>query len=192
MAALAGRVTPEVRDRRVVAGMLTRQKSGEPVARWAPLSAPEIEGNGARYETVWEIMSTDLFTVSADDPIMLAASMMDWRHIRHVPVEDDAGQFVGLISNRDVLRVIAQGGWEQTGIPVSVRDAMDSRPLTVSPETLTTDALAMMLEHQVDCLPVIKQNELIGIVTGHDMLVVLGSVLRASNAAKAAAASSAV
>lgn len=188
MAALAGHATPEVRDRRVVAGMLTRQKSGEPVGRWAHLSAPEIEGHGARTETVWEIMSTDLFTVSADDPLTLAASMMDWRHIRHVPVEDDGGQFVGLISNRDLLRVIAQGGWERASDPIPVRDVMDPHPLTVSPETSTVDALALMLEHQVDCLPVVKENELIGIVTGHDMLVVLGGLLAEGAMAKAATA----
>jgi CBS domain-containing protein/gamma-glutamyl:cysteine ligase YbdK (ATP-grasp superfamily) len=188
MTALAGRVTPEVRDRRVVAGMLARQKTAEPVARWAPLSAPEIEGEGARYETVWEIMSTDLFTVSADDPITLAASMMDWRHIRHVPVEDDAGKFVGLISNRDLLRVIAQRGWELGSEPVPVRDVMDEKPLTVSPETSTVDALTLMLDHQVDCLPVVKDNELIGIVTGHDMLVVLGAALRRAEEPKAAVA----
>ena len=45
-------------------------------------------------------MSTDLFTVKPDDLIDLAASVMDWRHIRHVPVEDDEGHLVGLVTHR--------------------------------------------------------------------------------------------
>ena len=45
-------------------------------------------------------MSPDLFTVSPDDLIDFAASVMDSRHVRHVPVEDCEGRLIGLVTHR--------------------------------------------------------------------------------------------
>ena len=73
-------------------------------------------------------MSTDLFTVKPDDLIDLAASVMDWRHIRHVPVEDEAGRLVGLVTHRGVLRMMSSGKRANT-----VREVMVANPVTVSP-----------------------------------------------------------
>ena len=53
-------------------------------------------------------MSTDLFTVRADDLLDLAASVMDWRHVRHVPVEDEQGRLVGLITHRALLHLLSK------------------------------------------------------------------------------------
>ena len=39
----------------------------------------------------------------------LTASLMDWEHIRHVPVEDDTGALVGLVSHRALLRLLCKG-----------------------------------------------------------------------------------
>lgn len=128
-------------------------------------------------KTVAEIMSTDLFTVSPDDSITLAASMMDWRHIRHLPVEQE-GRLVGLISSRKVLRFVSvPGQLHCDGKTVTVGELMCSQPLTVTRETPINDGISLMLESQVDCLPVAERNELIGIVTNQDMLQVLSSLL---------------
>ena len=61
------------------------------------------------YRTVGQFMSTDLFTVQPDDLIDLAASVMDWRHIRHVPVENQQGRLVGLVTHRNLLRLVSHG-----------------------------------------------------------------------------------
>jgi len=138
-----------------------------------------MESGTNLYQTVSDIMSTDLFTVTPDDPIALAAGTMTWRHIRHLPVEDSAGKFVGLISGREILGAIAEQGWEQTSNgPMTVRGLMNAAPITVGSDTSTVAALHLMLDHKIDCLPVLKDGELVGIVSSQDMLVVLGGLLR--------------
>jgi CBS domain-containing protein len=116
-------------------------------------------------------MSTDLFTVRPDDLIDLAASVMTWRHIRHVPVEDDDGKLVGLVSHRSLLRLLAHGG-PATGDEtcVTVRDIMTAKPLTVTSATPTLEALEVMRKNRVGCLPVVDDDNLVGIVTSYDFL----------------------
>jgi CBS domain-containing protein len=112
-------------------------------------------------------MTKDLFTVQPDDLVDLAANMMDWEHIRHVPVEDDAGRLVGLLSHRSLLRHMARGA---RGEPSAVRDLMKPDPLYVSPETPTLDAIDLMRRHKVGCLPVVSRERLVGIITASDLI----------------------
>jgi CBS domain-containing protein len=176
-ASLSDPARRELRDQRLVAAMLARQKAGQPVHAWRPISKEETEDLANTPQTVAEIMSTDLFTVTPDDPITLAASMMDWRHIRHLPVEDN-GRLAGLVSSRDVLHLLAsRARIEGESSPVSVRAIMNAKPVTVTRETPLTDALQLMVQDHVDCLPVTEGDELIGIITSRDMLEVLSSLL---------------
>jgi CBS domain-containing protein len=115
-------------------------------------------------------MSTDLFTVRPDDLVDLAASVMHWRHVRHVPVEDDEGRLVGLLSHRNLLRLVARRGTGQLQEAIAVRDIMKADPLTVSPQTPTLEAIDLMRQHGVGCLPVVEGGALVGIVTAHDFL----------------------
>ena len=138
-------------------------------------------GNAQLYQNVADLMSTDLFTVSPDDPVALAAETMTWRHIRHLPVEDAAGKFVGLVSSREILKVVAEAG--PTKI---VRDVMDAEPATVGPEVSTVEAVRLMLDRKLDCLPVVKDGELVGLVSTQDMMVVLGCLLGAKSTAAGA------
>ncbi len=178
---MAGRVPSDSRDRRIVGAMLARQKMGEPVHAWGPLTEAEMGGNAQLYQNVADLMSTDLFTVSPDDPVTLAAETMSWRHIRHLPVEDAAGKFVGMVSSREILKVVAEHG-----APMLVRDVMDTKPATVAPEVSTVEAVRLMLDEKLDCLPVVKDGELVGIVSTQDMLVVLGCLLGAKGMAAGA------
>src|SRR5437868_14856315 len=100
-------------------------------------------------------MSTDLCTVRPDALVDFAASMMDWRHIRHVPVEDDAGRLVGLVSHRDLLRLLAYGLHDK-GDPVAVSEILKPNPVTVAPDTPTLEAIEIMRRNRVGCLPVVE------------------------------------
>ena len=60
-----------------------------------------------KFETGDQIMITDLVTLSPDDPLDLAANLMDWHRIRQLPVEDGSDGIVGLLSYRRLLRVMA-------------------------------------------------------------------------------------
>ena len=175
---LSGHASQDARDRRIVGALLTRQNSGEPVHKWAALTNSELQGSAQLFQNVTDIMSTDLFTVTPEDPVTLAAGTMSWRHIRHLPVEDASGKFVGLLSSREILTIVAEHGLEQPeGKPLIVQQVMDANPTTVTPDTSTVEAARLMLEHKLDCLPVVKDGELVGIVSTQDMLLVLSSLL---------------
>ena len=115
-------------------------------------------------------MSTDLFTVKPDDLIDLAASVMDWRHIRHVPVEDATGRLVGLVTHRGLLRLMSKGTRSSEANPVPVRDVMVQDPITVSPGTPSLAAIELMRTNRIGCLPVVEGGQLVGIVTSYDFL----------------------
>jgi len=168
LAALGTEGTREGRLRALAAEMHTRQQGGEPVHAWPVIAKGERPADWtANYRTVGQFMSTDLFTVRPDDLVDLAASVMDWRHIRHVPVEDERGHLVGLVSHRDLLRLLARG---RAGEAVAVRQVMKTDPLTVTPSTPTLEAIEVMRARGVGCLPVVEGTQLVGIVTAKDFL----------------------
>lgn len=169
MAAMGDQGTADTRARRLTAGILARQKNG-PVHTWDLVQPEEGADWRASYQRVGQFMSTDLFTVRPDDPIDLVASLMEWRHVRHVPVEDDAGKLAGLVSHRALLRWFIQGNGVGGPKTNTVREIMKSDPQTVSPETLSLDAIKRMRDHKVGCLPVVENGYLIGILTAHDFL----------------------
>jgi CBS domain-containing protein len=122
-------------------------------------------------------MTTDIFTVHADEPLELVAKLMDWKHIRHIPVEDEQGRLVGLISCFEVLRHLEGGIDERAKESIAVSSIMNEEPLTITPETLTLDAIALMRREKVDCLPVLKEGRLVGIVTERDFITVAARLL---------------
>lgn len=116
-------------------------------------------------------MAVDLFTVRPEDILDLAASLMHWKHVRHVPVEDDAGHLIGIVSHRDLLELFALG--KITGpAQLVVGDVMKTDLITVAPETSALEALELMRERRIGCLPVIKDDKLVGLVTAYDFLTV--------------------
>jgi CBS domain-containing protein/gamma-glutamyl:cysteine ligase YbdK (ATP-grasp superfamily) len=168
LAAMRRRGTRDLRT--LAAAISAHQQTGEPVHRWPALETPPAADWAQRYRTVGQFMSTDLFTVRPDDLVDLAAAVMDWRHIRHVPVEDEAGRLVGLVSHRDILRLLARGSAGAASEPVTVRQIMKPDPVTVAPDTPTLDAIALMRARRVGCLPVVERGTLVGILTAHDFL----------------------
>ncbi|MEP6742372.1 MAG: CBS domain-containing protein [bacterium] len=160
----------DVRLRQLTSTMLTCQKKGHPIHTWAEIKKSELAGWEQGYRTVGQFMSTDLFTVQPDDLIDLAASVMDWRHIRHVPVEDEQGRLVGLITHRNLLRWVSARSHEKNINAMTVREIMVPNPVTVAPSTATLDAIKIMREQRIGCLLVVEGGQLIGIVTSYDFL----------------------
>ncbi len=160
----------DISQRRLTAAMLACQKQGEPVHRWPLIKAAGPDDWEQSYRTVGQFMSTDLFTVQPDDLIDLAASVMDWRHIRHVPVENEAGRLVGLVTHRGLLHLLTNRIGDRGLGVVTVKEIMVPNPLTVSPSTPTLEAMELMREHRVGCLPIVEGDQLVGIVTSYDFL----------------------
>lgn len=171
LAAMGEKGTKDQRMSALLRATQARQVQGDPVHTWDLADTTEFEGWKESYVQVGQFMTTDLFTVHPEDVVDLAASLMDWRHIRHVPVEDNEGKLVGLVSHRTLLRLVGQGmrGAERT--PVAVKDIMREAPITVRANTPTLEAIELMRRHKVGCLPVIEEgNRLVGIITERDLI----------------------
>jgi CBS domain-containing protein len=168
--------TLDQRQRCIVSSMIEQQSTGRPISTWTLAEYCETQDWRDSYRYVGQFMATDLFTVRPDDIVDFAATLMDWRHVRHVPVEDDKGQLVGLVSHRALLRLVATGriGGE---FKTTVVEIMNRNPVTVGPDTSTVDAIRLMREKKLACLPVTREGKLIGLVTEHDLIVVSSRLL---------------
>jgi CBS domain-containing protein/gamma-glutamylcysteine synthetase len=171
---LRDRATPAERANAIVAATVQRQLSGRPVAEWERARLDEAKVSSRNYLRVENYMTTDLFTVHADDPIEIVANLMIWERIRHVPVEDHAHGLVGVVTHRGVLRFV-MGGGSTRRTPVS--EIMKRDVATVTPETPTLEALRMMRRLKVGCLPVVHNDKLVGIVTEEDFMDIASKLL---------------
>lgn len=161
----------------LTAATVTRQWEGTPVHEW-PLAKVE-EGRGGKPQAlrIEEFMTTDLITVHPDEPMDLVIRLMDWRRIRHVPVEDEDGKVAGLLSCFEALRQWMPAAPDADGEPVPVRTVMQPDPVTTAPEATVTEAVARMREARSDYLLVVKEERLVGIVTESDILQLTARLL---------------
>jgi len=112
------------------------------------------------------LMSTALVTVREADSIGTADLEMKLGSLRHIPVVDEKGNLIGVLSARDVLAGLARGKKK-----VRVGDCMTRQVITVTPETPVPAAIDLLLENQFGCLPVVgSDGHLLGIVTETDFL----------------------
>lgn len=167
----------DVRMRSLTSAIQANQKSGEPVHTWAPAEIYRTRDWFPSYRTLGQFMSTELFTVRASDPVELAAQVMDWQETRHVPVEDDNGKLVGLLTIRALLPIVARGkavNYEEW----TVQDVMMRDPVKAHPDMPTLAALEIMRENNIGCLPIVDaEDRLLGAVTVYDLLEVAEKVL---------------
>jgi CBS domain-containing protein len=162
---------PNVRLRTLTAAMVEHQKSGEPLHEWETAQIEEKTDWIDNYQTVEQFMTRDLFTVRPEDVIDLAVNLMDWKHIRHVPVEDENGHLVGIVSHRDLLQLFSLNV-PKTNNEIAVKSIMRKNLITVPPEMKTLDALYLMRSKSIGCLPVVRGEKLVGLITDFDFLTV--------------------
>ncbi|MBL7792083.1 MAG: CBS domain-containing protein [Saprospiraceae bacterium] len=157
------------------AAMFNRQQQDMPVHKW-PIAGMEEAGSWAnRYWTVEQIMSTDLFTVNENDPLDFAANLMDWRNVRHLPVENEKGVLVGFLTAKMLLRFYSQS--ENHPVRASVGQIMSTDLYFVTPEMSTIEAVHLMRERQLGYLPVMRNGNLIGLVTEYDFVNVAAHLM---------------
>lgn len=171
LAGMDPRAKKNVRMRSLTAAMKKNQDHGQPMHKWPLAEIPVRPEWIDNYRTVGQFMIADLFTVRPQDLIDLAASLMHWKHVRHVPVENDSGDLVGIVSHRDLIELLACGRGELTK-EIAVRELMHTDLITIGPETPSLEALTLMREKNIGCLPVVNGRKLVGIITAYDFLTV--------------------
>ncbi|HSR40937.1 MAG TPA: glutamate-cysteine ligase family protein [Longimicrobiales bacterium] len=176
---LAGMPKDASRGERMAAitgATVARQEGGAPAHEWELAALSEAGSWRPNFFTVEQYMRTSLFTVNEDELVDLVAFLMDREEIRHVLVEDDEHRLVGLVSYRSLLRLMADGAASKE---VPVKEIMARDPISVSPETPTLDAIEIMRDRGVSCLPVVKNGKLVGLVTERDFMPIAYQLLQA-------------
>jgi CBS domain-containing membrane protein len=133
---------------------------------------------------VSDVMTSKLLTLSPSDSLKTAREIMQKARIRHLPVLAPQGGFVGLLTQRDLLKAAVSHFADVTaalraeveaGIPVSEIMAVDV--LTVPPDMPVTQAGELLLIHKIGCLPVLERGRLRGILTESDFVKLSLSLL---------------
>ena len=164
--------------RTITSSLIQHQMDETPAHTWPLANQDDARDLEPHTLLVEEIMVTDLYAVQADDPLELTAELMDWNHIRYLPVEDDKGQLEGLITSRILLRHFSRIHLEnQERKPAIVRDLMITDLITVEPEQSILEVMELMRNHRVGCLPVVKNKKLVGIITQADFMHLTSSMI---------------
>ena len=122
-------------------------------------------------------MTSDAFTVGPDESIATLQDLISKKHIRHVPVVDDGGAVLGLISERDVLQ---RTFFEEAD---RVTDIMAWDVETIDADEDLSRAAQIMRDNKHGCLPVVEKGVLAGILTEADF-VKFGAPSRGERIAK--------
>jgi len=127
-------------------------------------------------------------TLSPDLTAADAAGLMTKLDVGVIPVTED-GKLLGLVTDRDlVIRVIAQ---RTPAEEVKLGDVLTTSPMTVTPDMKLSEARDIMAEHQIRRLPVVKRDELVGILSLGDIALAdpseraVGETLRATSESEA-------
>ncbi|MCB0266789.1 MAG: CBS domain-containing protein [Calditrichaeota bacterium] len=161
----------------LTAGIVKRQKTNTPVHKWDLATIDEAGSWINKFGRVEQIMANDLFTVQQTDLVDLVTSIMDWKDVRHIPVEGDNGELVGLITSRSIIHHYVCANEGRKNAAICAGDIMIRNPITASPEMFTVDAVLMMQKHEIGCLPVVKSGRLVGIVTEYDFMKISAQLL---------------
>ncbi|OUS28118.1 hypothetical protein A9Q98_07640 [Thalassotalea sp. 42_200_T64] len=131
-----------------------------------------------------KIMTTDVFTLTPEHNLSDARLMMMENRIRHIPIVDQQQLLVGIISQRDVL------GAEESSIygiktdlrlereqQIKISDFYHKNLVTIPPQATVHQAALYLQKHKIGCLPVVKDNKLLGLVTDSDFVNVAINLL---------------
>ena len=126
---------------------------------------------------VLDIMVKEVATLDINDELSLANDIMRLGRIRHLPVVEGQ-RLVGIVSERDLFRrSLAQAlGYASEATrdlmkTLRIKDIMVPAVVTVSPETPVCEAVRLMVDQKIGCLPVVENDRLVGLITETDIMV---------------------
>ncbi len=125
-----------------------------------------------------EIMTAAVVTVELDDRLSVVKKIFDSRHFHHLLVVGEDGTLRGVISDRDLLRALSPhvGSMNETArdsasLNKRVHQIMTRKPISLKPDDAVADAVALLLQHRISCLPIVDDDSKpVGIVSWRDVL----------------------
>jgi CBS domain-containing protein len=110
----------------------------------------------------------DVASVPPITQLSQVATTLTTRHIGAVLVRDDKGQLLGIVSERDIVRCLANEG--QACLEKTAAHVMTRVLHTVTPTTSTDQAMSVMTNSRVRHLPVLDHDELVGLISIGDVV----------------------
>lgn len=145
--------------------------------------APDAAGcdktNAACNRRVGEIMSARVAVLSFDDNLLTVQGIFSKVKFRHLPVVEDDGAIIGIISDRDYLRMespffgtVNEQTRDSEIMGRKVGTIMTRNPICAYTETTLLDAVQLMNDRKISCLPIVERgsSRLLGIVTWKDVV----------------------
>jgi CBS domain-containing membrane protein len=127
--------------------------------------------------TTRDLMTEDLIALRDSDSLLEAHKAMERARIRHLPIVDAAGAFVGLLTHRDLLAAsvsrladIDQATQEEIYAAIPIHEVMRADVAMASPELPLRQAAEVLLTQKYGCLPVVESGKLVGILTASDFI----------------------
>ncbi len=138
---------------------------------------------------VKERMSHPVKTVFPKTSVVEALKRMEKEHISRFPViNPNNGKMVGMVSKNDLLKASPSAAttlsqWEITSLveKIKVDDVMSKDPITITEDTVVEEAARIMVDNDVNGLPVMRGKELVGVITDGDIFEILMEMLGARN-----------
>jgi CBS domain-containing protein len=132
---------------------------------------------------VRQLMSGDVVTLEAGTTLDIADDIMTLKRIRHLPVLDNE-ILVGVVTQRDLFRAglssileFRKHAVKEWLAQIQVREVMTENLVTIGPDASVEDAVALMVDHKIGCLPVVAEDKLVGLLSETDCLRYLRRIL---------------
>lgn len=124
-----------------------------------------------------EIMTRKLITITPDTPVKAIKRLFEKNNFHHLPVLDLADNLVGLVSKEDFSKIayvfsleFSKDKNEPIYDNITAKDIMTACPLSLDPEDTIGLAADIILANKFHALPIIDNDNLVGLITSHDLL----------------------
>lgn len=121
---------------------------------------------------VADIMSSPVYVINADEPVSHARKLMLRHRIGTLPVLNE-GKMIGIVTKSDISNRLAQAEplWRRRPIDqIPIKLIMTETVITIYPEASISQAAILMLENGIHNVPVVKNGNIVGIVTRTDLV----------------------
>jgi CBS domain-containing protein len=120
-------------------------------------------------QRVADFMTTDILTVTPDTEIMRAVHMLVSADVSGLPVVDENGELVGIVTERDCIEVALHAGYYDE-LGGRVEQYMSFPVKTVSPDTTLMDLAELFARSPFRRCPVVEDGKLLGLICRRDIL----------------------
>ncbi len=165
----------------LASSMIHYQQKKKPIHEWKLADSKSVNKWHPTSMRVEEFMTTDVFTAQENDIPELVADIIHWKKLKHIPIEDNKGILKGMVNYDILLSHFSKKSNTKSNGKAVIRDLMNANPVVVAPEATIQQALQLMNDEKVDCLPVVKNKKLVGIISEGNFVSIAANLLNNFN-----------